>query len=115
MRALVLALMLLPAPALAEDCRGVPSAYRCTAADGTVTQTRRLGPATLIEGKDPATGAAWSQRSVTAGRVTATTGKGADGARWQWHSQTIGGRTYTHGRDPKGRSFTQVCDRFRCY
>lgn len=111
---MILALMLLPAPAFA-DCRGVANSYRCTEADGTVTQTRRLGRATVIEGKNPETGAAWSQRSMQNGKLTSTTGKGADGAQWQWHSQTIGGRTYTHGRDPQGRSFTQVCDRFRCY
>lgn len=115
MRTIILAALLLPGAAFA-DCRGVASSYRCTEADGTRSRVQMYGPQTAeTKGENPATGDHWSQRSFSAGKLTATQGQSARGERWRWHSQTIGGRTYTHGVDPQGRAFTQVCDRFRCY
>lgn len=115
MRAIILAALLLPGAAFA-DCEGVRSAYRCTEADGSRSRVQMYGPQVAeTRGENPVTKDRWSQRSFSAGRLTATDGRSAKGERWRWNSQTIGGRTYTHGVDPRGRAFTQVCDQFRCY
>ena len=116
MRAMILLTALLMPGAALADCRGVATSYRCTEADGTRSRVQMYGPQVAeAEGENPASGDRWSQRSFSAGKMTATRGRSAGGERWRWNSQTIGGRTYTHGVDPQGRAFTQVCDRFRCY
>ena len=112
---LILAALLAPVAAEAQQCSGSPTKFRCIEADGTVSDVEIQGPYTKTKGRNPATGETWSNTSQKVGKLTKTTGRAADGSKWEWTSQTIGGRTFTNGVDSRGRSFSYYCDQFRCY
>ena len=111
----ILALMMAPAAAQAQQCSGSPTKFRCVEPDGSISEVEIQGPITTTKGHNPATGESWSNKSQKTGKLTKTTGRAADGSKWEWTSQTIGGRTFTHGVDSRGRMFSYYCDQFRCY